>query len=92
MFYSYGITIEEYDRMFEEQGGVCFVCKQPESHIGSGNGRPLSIDHDHETGKVRHHLCSTCNTAFGMIQEDPDRLRALLEYAEHCRSLKSSVS
>ena len=28
---NYSMTLEDYDNMFEDQGGVCFICKQPES-------------------------------------------------------------
>src|ERR1700746_1973849 len=47
----FGLTLEEYDQMVDDQNGVCFICGNPEtSKDRSGNIRPLSIDHDHETG------------------------------------------
>ena len=59
----YGITLEQYDEMFEAQGGICAICK--ESDI---TGKRLSIDHDHETGKVRGLLCGKCNTRIGVLE------------------------
>lgn len=50
----YGITVEDYDRMFDEQGGVCAIC-------GNGTKRRLAVDHNHETGVVRGLLCPRCN-------------------------------
>src|SRR5688572_26282042 len=44
----YGITLEQYDEMFESQGGVCAICgREPRDDIS------LHVDHDHETGEVR---------------------------------------
>ena len=65
----YGITIEDYERMYETQGGLCAICKQPETRKGR-NGKPisLSIDHDHKTGKVRDLLCTHCNQMVGFVE------------------------
>lgn len=53
----YGVTHVDYQRMLQEQGGVCAICGNP-----PGN-RKLAVDHCHETLKVRGLLCHTCNTA-----------------------------
>jgi hypothetical protein len=74
----YGITREEYDRMFAEQNGVCKICKEPEFHMG----RLLSVDHCHETGKVRGLLCNSCNRGIGLFVDDPERLRKAATYLE----------
>jgi len=58
--YCFDITIEEYDRVLEEQSSVCAICG------GLNNdGRRLFIDHDHDTGKIRGLLCNQCNTWLG---------------------------
>lgn len=67
------------------------VCSSP----GCSRTERLSIDHDHSccsgsegTRKVscgdcvRGLLCSTCNTALGLLQESPERIRGLLTYLE----------
>src|SRR5438105_9932161 len=56
----FGITQAEYDQMFEEQDGVCKICRKPESRICRGILCRLAVDHDHKTGKVRGLLCSKC--------------------------------
>jgi hypothetical protein len=82
---------ELYNRMMEKQGGVCAVCKMPETRRSlTGQISPLAVDHDHETGRIRALLCSKCNTSLGMMGEDPDRIRALAEYAEWCRMERES--
>ena len=52
----YNITIAQYDKMLELQGGKCFICsKQPKE------GKRLHIDHDHKSGRARGLLCWFCN-------------------------------
>jgi uncharacterized protein GlcG (DUF336 family) len=63
---NFGLTLAEYDKMLESQGGVCKIC----GGVGL-SGKRLSVDHDHETGKVRGLLCSKCNTAIGLLDDDP---------------------
>lgn len=59
----YGITLEEYASLYDEQGGRCALCG------GESNGRGrLAVDHDHETGRVRGLLCFSCNTALGRLE------------------------
>ena len=88
----YGITVNDYNQMLAEQGGVCAVCKQPETHMRNhmttktDEVRRLSVDHDHKTGDARALLCSGCNVALGRMDEDPERIRALADYAEWCKN------
>lgn len=80
----YNMTWLDYSKMEVEQQGKCKSCGDipPE-------GKRLVIDHDHSCcpgpascGKcVRYLLCSNCNTALGLLKEDPDRIQALLDYA-----------
>lgn len=73
---NYGITVDEYNRIFEEQGGVCATCGKPEK---SKHGY-LCVDHDHKTGKVRGLLCHRCNAALGQVYDNVSILRKLIEY------------
>ncbi len=74
MIRNYGITIGEYDTMFEIQNGVCKTCGLPEI-----NSR-LSIDHCHETDKVRGLLCRRCNMVLGNVEENQETLWNMIEY------------
>lgn len=56
----YGITLEEYNRMYAEQAGKCFICH---------NKKKLVVDHCHKTGEVRKLLCHECNTILGKIEK-----------------------
>lgn len=70
----YGITLEEYERMYSEQGGKCASC--------SCALPVLLVDHDHLTGRVRKLLCNPCNRILGIAREDASILRAVATYAE----------
>ncbi len=82
---NYGITEEDYQRMFEQQGGVCAACRQPETRMNERLKGRLHVDHDHVTGQVRALLCLNCNTALGMLEDEPQRIEALLAYRLHWR-------
>lgn len=72
----YGITLEDYILMFEEQNGSCAICKQRKY---SKHGL-LSVDHDHETGIVRGLLCHRCNLLLGLAKDSSDLLLIAAEY------------
>ena len=77
---SYGLSLDDYDRMLEQQEGKCAVCHSTD------NGHPLSnffvVDHCHETGKVRGLLCNSCNRGIGFFVDDPARLLQAAVYLE----------
>ena len=72
----YGITIEQYDQMFNVQEGKCKVCGKDQSELK----QPLSVDHNHTTGKVRGLLCPNCNTILGHAKDDTDILQKVINY------------
>ncbi len=76
--YSYGITLDEYNKMLEEQGNVCAICKKfpQEKHAKYGTIKSLSVDHNHATDKVRGILCGPCNRAIGYLKSVATTLSA----------------
>ncbi len=74
---TYGITLEDFDRILESQGGVCAICKRSAEETGSEN---LHVDHDHTTGVVRGLLCRSCNRGIGYLADSPERLRSAVAY------------
>ncbi len=82
----YGIDSEEYDKLLHSQNGVCAICKQPETHKLRGKVPPLSVDHNHDTGKIRGLLCNTCNRAIGLFRDDPKLLKTAAWYINVNRS------
>lgn len=77
------LTGREYHERMEAQGGVCAVCRQPESvKTRSGAIRRLAIDVERATLRVRGLLCHRCNVALGLAGDDPERLRSLAAYLD----------
>jgi hypothetical protein len=73
----YGLTWDDYDRLFRAQGERCAIC----------GGRPrramLAVDEDHKTGEIRGLLCSRCNhDLLGTAHDDPEILRRAADYLE----------
>ena len=83
----YGVDIQEYERMFAEQGGLCAICHRPPPE-----NRPiLCVDHCHRTGMVRGLLCGFCNTSIGYLQDDvPTILRAATYVFERSPAIDES--
>jgi len=77
----YGIGYLEFQERLLKQKGVCAICGKPESwKEDTGNIRPLSIDHDHVTNKIRGLLCSSCNMVLGLMGDSANRLLKASEY------------
>lgn len=69
----YGISLEDFQRIFSQQGGVCAIC---------GDHAPLAIDHNHRTNKVRGLLCGHCNRLLGCADDRIEILKAAILYLE----------
>jgi hypothetical protein len=67
----YGITLEQYEAMVQEQGGRCAICDQR---------RPLVVDHCHYTNRVRGLLCSGCNMTIGRLGDTAEALMKVIKY------------
>ena len=67
----YGLTHEQYDELLAKQEYACATCRQK---------KPLDVDHDHQTGKVRGLLCRRCNIAIGQFEDDPDLIDRIASY------------
>lgn len=59
----FGMTVEQYDRLLNTQGGTCLICGF------APGGKRLHVDHDHETGAVRGLLCFRCNAGVGIFDK-----------------------
>ena len=72
----YGLTVTEYQELLELHGGVCAICKRADT-----KGR-LSVDHDHQTGKVRGLLCRNHNVALGNFKDNVEHLQQAIKYLQ----------
>ena len=76
----YGITEEDYQLMFDNQGGKCAICLSVKQ---SGKWQRHGVDHCHTTGVVRALLCNACNRGIGLLKDNPELLRSAANYIEH---------
>lgn len=84
----YGISLDDYDRMGRAQHWRCAICHL----LPYPKGSRLVVDHDHATGAVRALLCSSCNSALGLLGEWPDRLHEAVRYLSHHADLRSQLT
>lgn len=88
--YRFGISVEKYNELLIEQGGVCAICGLPPV-----NGVRLVVDHDHRCCKGRTKGCGKCvrgllhvhcNTAIGWFQDSPEIAMKAVEYLRKYQS------
>ena len=80
----YGVSLEQYDEMFKSQNGGCAICKGQNL-----DGKPLFVDHDHDTKAIRGLLCNNCNAGVGRFKDSPDNLATAWAYlVRHSKKVK----
>ncbi len=72
----YGITLDDYNRMFAEQRGCCAICGIHQTETK----KRLYVDHCHNSSKVRQLLCQHCNSLLGFAKDDANILAEALNY------------
>jgi hypothetical protein len=75
---TYGLTEDDVRQIMDEQRGCCKICGDS---LCSGF-REYSIDHCHDTGKIRGLLCSHCNSGIGYLKDNPLLCRLAANYLE----------
>ena len=81
----YGVTLTEYARLLDLQGGKCAICERTET-----SKRMFDVDHDHITRAVRGLLCSSCNRVLGHAHDSAERLRKAADYLDSRKSPNGS--
>jgi len=74
-----GITIDQYDRAYDEQCGKCLICNTWRDRYTKDR---LSVDHCHTSGAFRGLLCDHCNTAIGLLGESEEMLHNAIAYLQ----------
>lgn len=83
----YGLTPEQWQKMYESQGGVCMYCGKPETDTLNGKVKRLAVDHDRECcdhykscGKcIRGLSCAFCNQLMGRVERNPDLVKLMVK-------------
>ena len=81
----YGITEDDYVKLLNYAGGVCWICRRPPKT------KRLAVDHDHKTGHVRGLLCWRCNSVLGKFYDDPARFDSAHVYLFHDRRVMGII-
>jgi hypothetical protein len=84
---TYNLSMERYEEILANQGGVCGICGSTES----GQTEWFEVDHDHaccdRKGScglcVRGLLCTGCNSGLSRFRDDPALLRSAADYLEN---------
>lgn len=83
---SYGITVERYNEMFNEQEGNCAICGLNQENFT----KRLYVDHNHDTNEVRSLLCVNCNMLIGHAMEDIGTLEESIKYLKKWNTPKKN--
>lgn len=78
-----GASIEEFNALFVAQNGCCKICNVHQSKMT----RRISVDHCHETGKIRGLLCDKCNVAIGMLKDNISLLESAILYLKKAKEV-----
>jgi hypothetical protein len=75
---NYGLTPEQQKQLWEQANGRCQICGADPTE----RDPKLCVDHDHVTGRVRGLLCRNCNTAVGLLNDEPSLVERALHYLQ----------
>jgi hypothetical protein len=83
----HGMRPEDWDALWAAQDGRCYLCGD---ELNPGPGRHVHIEHDHSCCPLfrscstcrRGLACKRCNSAIGLADDDPGRLRRMADALE----------
>ena len=76
----YGLSYEEWLKMWVCQDGDCAICGEPFAQHSDAH-----VDHNHDTGEIRGLLCRKCNPGLGNFNDDPKLMIKAIKYLKHFR-------
>lgn len=92
---AHGMTPEQWHAMWEAQGGMCYLGNHP---LPDSRNRTV-VDHDHNccpNGRSckfcrRGLACANCNSAIGLLSEDPALLRTVADNLERAHTRTAAL-
>jgi hypothetical protein len=87
---SYGITVDQYNELYNNQNGKCAICDKTVEEKHKGRKKNLCIDHCHDEGFIRGLLCDSCNRGIGLFEDDPELLLKAATYLKKHKKLKAA--
>jgi len=87
----HGMRPWEWQAMWDEQNGACYLCRRP---LSEDRGQVL-IDHDHGCCPTnsscancrRGMACHQCNTAIGLLDDNPELMRMVADNLERRQAI-----
>jgi hypothetical protein len=76
----YGLSVDEYNSILNEQKGKCAICGETENEAMRGKAMKFAVDHDHATGVIRGLLCGNCNRGIGNLQDSITTMTNAIDY------------
>lgn len=73
----YKISFVEFMDLKKKQDYKCKICNKR---------KPLCVDHNHITGKVRGLVCKNCNWLIGRVEHNMDKVLKISRYVNTQRS------
>lgn len=73
---AYGISMDGYNALFSLQQGRCAICNTHQDELNKN----LSVDHCHDTGKIRGLLCQHCNSLLGFAKDSVEIMNKAVSY------------
>lgn len=74
----YGLTVEQWNKLWDHQQGRCFICRKPFS-----SNRLACVDHEHTEGLIRGLLCTDCNYQLGLHHDNLDWFQRAAVYLDY---------
>jgi len=75
---NFGITNDDYNKLFNEQNGKCKICGIHKNQLNKN----LCVDHNHNSGKIRGLLCQKCNAGLGAFNDQTTIISSALNYLQ----------
>jgi len=73
------ISKEQKNALLVAQDYSCAICGTEAESLQ----RQLSVDHNHQTNKIRGLLCTHCNVGLGYFKDNQELLAIAIEYLNH---------
>ncbi len=86
----FGLSEEDWLRMYDYQEGKCAICGSALKKDADGKGKQAAVDHAHKTGLIRGLVCRyPCNYILGFFHDKSHLFRACANYLESPPAIKA---
>jgi hypothetical protein len=90
----FGLTVERWQDMFDQQGGRCYLCADEldPAHTHVDHSHACCPD-DRSCGRcIRGLACRWCNQGVGQFRDDPERMRRAATALERANAMIAASS